>query len=154
MGMISLMYTQLMGPKEREKMTDTAKQSAQIAQKLRSHSQTALTKEQEKHSSNGVASARAVWVRSVESSFREQSKCDGECSNQERLLTAHTIEDEEDEDEVGDWSHAIVDSRDQNSAVAFDSQCVVHGGLVVSDDVWESGQSCDIGKCQRLSDTY
>jgi hypothetical protein len=28
MGMISLMYTQLMGPKEREKMTDTAKQLA------------------------------------------------------------------------------------------------------------------------------
>jgi len=25
MGMISLMYTQLMGPKEREKMTETAK---------------------------------------------------------------------------------------------------------------------------------
>ena len=133
MGMISLMYTQLMGPIEREKMTETAKKSAQSAQKL--SSRTALTKEQEKHSADGVSGPRAVWVRCIESSFREKSKCDGECTDQKRLLTTHTIEDEEDEDEVGHGANAVIYTGNKHGAVAFDPQRVVHCGLVVSDDV-------------------
>lgn len=37
--------------------------------------------EKEKNSTDGVALPGPVWVCSVESSFREKRKCDGECSD-------------------------------------------------------------------------
>lgn len=60
------------------------------------------------------------------------------CGTEEQgLSTSNTVEDEEDENKVGNGSDDVVNACDKDSAVACDAERFVKYSLVVSDDVCE-----------------
>jgi hypothetical protein len=67
--------------------------------------------------------------------FTDQSNGDRNGTEQQRLPSADSIEEEDDEDQVEKWANNVVDPGDEQRAVALYAKIVVHDRLVVADDV-------------------
>lgn len=81
--------------------------------------------EEEEDAADAVAGAGAVEVLRVEGGFADEGDGDGGGAEEERLLAADPVEEEGDEDQVGEGADDVVDSGDQRRAVAGDAEVFV-----------------------------
>ena len=71
----------------------------------------------------------------VDSSFAD--KCDGntDCAPKKGSTPANAVEEERNEDKVGEWADTIVDTGNEEVSTTRNAKIVVHNGLVVANDV-------------------
>lgn len=63
----------------------------------------------------------AIRVGGVETCFADKSDGDADGAEDEGFLAADAVEDEEDEDGVGDGADAVVDAGDEDGAATCDA---------------------------------
>jgi hypothetical protein len=76
-----------------------------------------------------------ILVLGVQGSLAEQSNGDADCTEQHRLAAPNSVENKQDENEIGERSKAVVDTSDENAGFACNTQVFVHDVLIVVNDV-------------------
>lgn len=82
--------------------------------------------------------ARAVEVLRGQSGLDDEADCYARSSVDQGLLAADAVEEEGDEDEVGDGPNYVVDAGHEDVGVPCYAQRGVDDGLVIADDVYAS----------------
>lgn len=82
--------------------------------------------------------ALAIRVLAVDGRFANESDGDTNGSEEKGLAAADSIQDENDEDEIGQGTDAVVYSCDEQIPVTSDTKSLVHDGLVVANNIWKS----------------
>ena len=67
--------------------------------------------------------------------FADERDGNADCTEEQRLSAADTVEQEDNEEEVEDRADDVVDAGYEEIAVADDAEVVVENGGVVADDV-------------------
>jgi hypothetical protein len=93
---------------------------------------------QEQH---GHAGPREVLVLTVNvlgiyCGFDEETTGDGAGAKDQRLAAAETVGNKEDEEEIGDGTNDVVDTRDEKGGLALEAEGLVHDRLIVVDNVF------------------
>lgn len=67
--------------------------------------------------------------------FADQRDTDTNRANEQRLPSSYSVEKEDNKDKVEEGTDNIIDASDEQGAVAFDPEVVVHNGRVVANDI-------------------
>jgi hypothetical protein len=76
-----------------------------------------------------------ILILGVQGSLAEQSNSDANCTKQHRLAAPNSVENEQNEDKIGKWTKAVVDTSDKDAGFACNTQVFVHNVLIVVNDV-------------------